>query len=285
MPIRVFKKTSAGRRFSSVNLHAEVTKHFPEKSLLRPKRRTNGRNNQGIITVRGRGGGAKRRYRAIDWKRNKDDVAAKVIGIEYDPNRSAHLALLEYADGTRRYIVAPKGLTDGDEVMSGAARVEPKVGNCMPLRYIPTGLSVHCIELTAGGGGKMCRSAGMYARLSNRDERWATLVMPSGEIRQISVDCRATIGEVGNTDHAQVRYGKAGRRRYLGRRPKTRGMVMSHHAHPMGGGEGKSKGNRAPASASGTFAKGGPTRKPGKGSNKRIIRRRRSIRYGQLPLR
>lgn len=284
MGIRVYKKTSAGRRFASVLTKEEITKHVPEKSLLRPKRRINGRNCHGVITVRGRGGGAKRQYRVIDFKRRTDNVEARVVGIEYDPNRSSNIALVEYPGGERRYIIAPRGLTDGDSVMSSAQRIDPKVGNCMPLKFIPTGLSVHCIEMTAGRGGQMCRSAGMYARLSNREDKWATLVLPSGEIRQVSVECRATIGEVGNEDHQHVRLGKAGRNRYLGRRPKNRGMAKSHDNHPMGGGEGKSKGNRPPAGPTGTLAKGGPTRKPKALSSKRIIRRRRSVRYGQLTL-
>jgi len=282
MPIRVYKRTSAGRRNSSTNMHTEITKNFPEKSLLRPIKKTGGRNSQGKITVRGRGGGHKRRYRSIDFKRRKDDMTATVIGIEYDPNRTSYLALLEYEDGTRRYIQAPVGLTDGDTVMSSANRVEPKVGNCMPLKHIPTGLNVHCLEMVAGRGAQLCRSAGTYARLTNREGKWATLVMPSGEIRQVSVECRATIGQVGNTDHGQVRLGKAGRKRYLGRRPKVRGMAMSHHCHPLGGGEGRSKGGRLPAGPSGTSAKGGRTRSKKKASNKRIIRRRKSVRYGQL---
>ncbi len=284
MPIRVYNRTSAGRRNASVNLHAEVTKQTPEKSLLKKLSKTGGRNCQGKITVQGRGGGHKRRYRVIDWKRRKDDMPARVIGIEYDPNRSAHLALLEYADGTRRYMIAPRGVTDGEVLLSSANRIEPKPGNCMPLKYIPTGLNVHCLEMVPGRGGQMCRSAGSSARLTNREGQWATLVMPSGEIRQVSVECRATIGEVGNVDHQQVRLGKAGKSRHLGRRPKNRGMARSHHTHPMGGGEGRSKGGRAPANAAGTSAKGGRTRSRKKASNKRIIRRRRSVRYGQLTL-
>ncbi|MBL1215929.1 MAG: 50S ribosomal protein L2 [Planctomycetes bacterium] len=285
MPIRVYKRTSAGRRNSSVNTHAEVTKSTPEKTLLRKLTKTGGRNCQGKITVRGRGGGHKRRYRAIDFKRRKDGVAATVLGIEYDPNRTSYIALLEYQDGTRAYIPAPMGLTDGDTVMSSSTeRIEPKVGNCMKLKFIPTGLNVHCLELLRGKGAQMCRAAGTYARLTNREGKWATLVMPSGEIRQVSVECRATIGQMGNTDHSQVRLGKAGRNRHLGRRPKVRGVAMSHHCHPLGGGEGRSKGDRLPAGPSGTSAKGGRTRKRRKASNKRIIRRRRSVRYGQLSL-
>ncbi len=285
MAIRVYKRTSPGRRNSSVNLHSEVTKNTPEKTLLAPISKSGGRNHKGIITTRGRGGGAKRRYRKVDFKRNRKlDVPAKVVGIEYDPNRTSNIALLEFEDGDKAYIIAPKGLTDGDTVVSGSERAEPQVGNSMPLAAIPTGLNVHCIELVPGRGAEMCRSAGTYARLTNREAGWATLVLPSGEVRQVSVNCRATIGEVGNSDHALVRWGKAGRNRHRGKRPIVRGIAKSHHDHPMGGGEGRSKGNRAPASASGTPAKGGRTRKRGQYSDKRIIRRRRSKRYGQLSL-
>lgn len=284
MAIRVYKKTTAGRRNASVNLNSEVTKKTPEKSLLRKLTKNGGRNDQGKITVRGRGGGHKRRYRTIDWKRRKDDMVGKVVGIEYDPNRSSHIALIEYEDATRRYILAPKGLTDGDTVMSSDEKIDPKIGNCMKLKFVPTGLNVHCLELVAGKGGQVCRSAGNYARLTNREGRWATLVMPSGEIRQVSVECRATIGSVGNGDHSLVKLGKAGRNRHRGRRPKVRGMAMSHHCHPLGGGEGRSKGGRMPAGPTGTNSKGGRTRKRNLASDKRIIRRRKSKRYGQLVL-
>lgn len=284
MPTRIYKPVTNGRRNASVNVHAEVTKKSPEKGLLRPLKSRGGRNNQGIVTVRGRGGGHKRRYRVIDFRRNKDDVSGVIVGIEYDPNRTCHIALVEYADGDRRYILAPKGLKDGHDVMSSSQAIEPKDGNCMPLKFIPTGLAVHNIEFEPGRGGAMCRSAGMSARLTNREGRWATLVLPSGEIRQVSVDCRATIGEIGNADHQNVKLGKAGRSRWKGRKPKTRGVAKSHHVHPMGGGEGRSKGNRPPASASGTLAKGGKTRPRNKWSNARILRRRYSKRYGQLTL-
>lgn len=284
MAIRIYKPVTNARRNASVNLHAEVTRRTPEKSLLRPIHRTGGRNVQGKITVRGMGGGAKRRYRVIDFKRSKDDVAAKVIGIEYDPNRTCHIALLEYADGTRRYILAPRGLKDGDPVLSSSHAIDPDAGNCMPLRHIPTGLVVHNIEFEPGKSGALCRSAGAGATLTNKEGQWATLVLPSGEIRQVSMECRATIGQLGNLDHQHVKLGKAGRNRYLGRKGKTRGMAMSHHTHPMGGGEGRSKGGREPANAAGTKAKGGRTRSPGKSSNARILRRRKSKRYGQLKL-
>ncbi len=285
MAIRVYKPTTNGRRNASVNLHVEVTKNTPEKSLLKPLKKTGGRNNQGKITVRGRGGGHKRRYRMIDFRRNKDDMTAKVIGIEYDPNRTCHIALLEYEDGTKRYILAPRGLKDGAEVVSSFnSAVEPAAGNCMPLKFIPTGLTVHNIEFEPGKGGKLCRSAGSGARLTNREGRWATLVLPSGEIRQVSIECRATIGELGNTDHQNIKLGKAGRNRWRGRKPKVRGVAKDHASHPLGGGEGRSKGGREPASASGTKAKGGRTRPRGRWTDNRILRRRKSKRYGQLKL-
>jgi large subunit ribosomal protein L2 len=284
MAIRIYKPNTAGRRNASVNLNSEVTKKTPEKSLLRPLKKTGGRNNQGKATVKGRGGGHKRRYRVIDFRRIKDDVPAKVIGIEYDPNRTCHIALLEYADGVRRYILAGVGQKDGDEVISSAGQVEPRVGNCMPLRFIPTGLTVHNIEFEPGKGGKLCRTAGAGARLTNKEGRWATIVLPSGEIRQVSLECRATVGTLGNTDHQLVKLGKAGRNRWLGRKPKVRGVAKDHACHPLGGGEGRSKSGREPASASGTKSKGGRTRARGKSSDSRIIRRRKSKRYGQLKI-
>lgn len=284
MPIRIYKPTSAGRRNASVNMHAEVTKKRPEKSLLRPLTKKGGRNHQGVITSRGRGGGAKRMYRVIDFRRSdRDGIEGKVIGIEYDPNRSSHIALIEYRDGVKRYIPAPTGLEVGATVVcSRTEQVEPTPGNAMPLRYIPTGLSVHCVEIVPGKGGQFCRSAGTYARLTNREGDYATLVMPSGEIRKVPIDCRATIGQVGNTDHQNRRLGKAGINRLLGRRPITRGMAKSHHAHPLGGGSGRSKGNRPPCGPSGVLAKGGPTRNKKKASSKLILRRRFSKRFGQL---
>ncbi len=284
MPIRIYKPTSAGRRNASVNMHAEVTKKRPEKSLLRPLTKKGGRNHQGVITSRGRGGGAKRMYRVIDFRRSdRDGIEGKVIGIEYDPNRSSHIALIEYADGVKRYIPAPQGLEVGSTVVcSRTEQVEPTPGNAMPLRYIPTGLSVHCVEIVPGKGGQFCRSAGTYAKLTNREGDYATLVMPSGEIRKVPIDCRATIGQVGNTDHQNRRLGKAGINRLLGRRPITRGMAKSHHAHPLGGGSGRSKGNRPPCGPSGVLAKGGPTRNRKKASSKLILRRRFSKRFGQL---
>lgn len=282
MAIRVYKRTTAGRRNSSVNLHSEVTKKRPEKSLLAPKPKKGGRNHHGVITCQSRGGGHKQRYRIIDFKRNKIAVPGKVVGIEYDPNRTCNIAMIEYEDGEKRYILAPVGLADGDPIVSAADSAEPKPGNAMLLRSIPAGLNVHNVEMVAGRGGQLCRSAGSYARLTNKEGGWATLVLPSGEIRQVSLECRATIGQVGNTDHARVRIGKAGRNRHRGRRPHTRGVATNHNDHPMGGGDGRSKGGREPSSPTGVLAKGGRTRLRQKASSKRIIRRRRSRRYGQL---
>lgn len=284
MGIRKYKPTSPGRRNASVLTNEEITKNRPEKSLLAPIKKTGGRNNSGKITVRGRGGGAKRMYRKIDFRRrDRDGIAGKVIGIEYDPNRTCNIALIEYADGKKRYILAPVGLTDGMDVIAHSTEaVEPAVGNSTALRFIPTGMDVHCIELNPGKGGQMCRSAGSSARLTNKEGDYATLVLPSGETRRVHLDCRATIGQVGNTDHQNRRLGKAGISRHLGRRPKTRGVAMSHDAHPLGGGEGRSKGGRAPVSKSGTLSKGGRTRNKKQPSSKLIIRRRMSKRYGQV---
>lgn len=284
MAIRIYKRTSAGRRNASVNLYSEVTKWTPEKSLLRPKPKKAGRNHHGVITCQSVGGGAKQRYRLIDFRRNRLDQPARVVGIEYDPNRTCNIALIQYEDGQKSYIVAPVGLKDGDTVLSSLSPIEPKVGNSMPLRAIPAGLEVHNIELAPGKGGQLCRAAGSYARLTNKEGQWATLVFPSGEIRQVLIDCRATIGQVGNLDHQNVRVGKAGRARHMGIRPHTRGIARNHNDHPLGGGSGRSKGNRTPCSPTGVPAKGGKTRKRNKASNKRIIRRRFSVRYGQLTL-
>jgi large subunit ribosomal protein L2 len=284
MPIRIYKPTSAGRRNASVNMHAEVTRAEPEKSLLRPIHKKGGRNNRGVITSRGRGGGAKRQYRMIDFKRkDRDGVEGTVAAIEYDPNRTSHIALIEYTDGIKRYIIAPLGLKVGTVIVSSNTQpVEPTVGNAMPLRHIPAGLDVHCVELVPGKGAQICRSAGTYARLSNKEGDYATLVLPSGEQRRVPIDCKATIGQTGNPDNRLRRLGKAGLTRLLGRRPITRGMAKSHHAHPMGGGSGRSKGNRPPAGPTGVLAKGGRTRNPKKASSKLIIRRRMSKRYGQV---
>lgn len=285
MGVRNYKPTSAGRRKSSVNDFAELTdrKRKPQKSLLEPIKKTGGRNHHGKITSWWRGGGHKRRYRRIDFKRNKDDIPAAVLAIEYDPNRSCHIALLEYEDGERRYILAPQGLTAGDKVESGKS-VEPAKGYCMPLKSIPVGMDVHNIELTAGQGGKLVRTAGSSARLVAREGEWATLLLPSGEMRQVRVECRATIGQIGNADHQNIRLGKAGRKRHMGRRPHNRGTSMNPVAHPLGGGEGRSGGGRHPCSPWGKLAKGGRTRNPRKRSSRRILRRRRSRRYGIVSL-
>lgn len=281
MGIRVYKPVTAGRRFSSVSDFAEITDRHkrPEKSLLRRLRRGSGRNNQGFITARHRGGGHKRHYRLIDFKRDKDNIAARVMFIEYDPNRSARIALLHYADGEKRYILAPDGLKAGDTVVSGP-EAEPRLGNCLPLRKIPTGLSIHNIEMQPGRGGQMCRSAGTAGILTAREGRWAQITLPSGEVRRIAADCRATIGTISNADHMNVRVGKAGRSRWLGRRPHVRGTAMNPVDHPLGGGEGRTKGGRHPCGPTGVLAKGGKTRRRRKPSNAAIIRRRRSRRYG-----
>ena len=285
MGVKKYKPTSAGRRRSSVNDYSELTdkRRRPTKSLLEPLPKSGGRNHHGKITSWWRGGGHKRMYRRIDFKRKNDTGRATVVAIEYDPNRTCHVALIEYGDGTKSYILAPAGLQAGDWVESGL-QVEPKLGNAMPLKSIPVGMDVHNIEMTAGQGGKLVRSAGSSARLIAREGEWVTLLMPSGEMRQIRVECRATIGQVGNADHQHVRLGKAGRKRHLGRRPHNRGTTMNPVAHPLGGGEGRRAGGRHPCSPWGKLAKGGRTRSPRKGSNKRILRRRRSVRYGQLTL-
>ncbi len=283
MAIKKYKRTSAGRRNSSVNTHDAVTASKPTKSLLRPLKKRGGRNNQGKITTRHRGGGHKRMYRLIDFKRDKDDMAGRVMAVEYDPNRSCHVALLEYEGGQNAYILAPVGLQVGAEVHSGA-KVEPRVGNCMPLSAIPVGMEVHNIEMRPGQGGKMVRSAGGAARLAARDGDKAQLILPSGESRLVSAKCRATIGQLGNVEHQGVRIGKAGRKRHLGRRPHVRGSAMNPVAHPMGGGEGRRAGGRQPVSPTGKLAKGGKTRRKRKASDKLILRRRRNVRYGQLKI-
>ena len=284
MGIVAYKPTSPGRRKSTVNDFSELTdkKNRPEKSLCERLPKHGGRNHHGRITARHRGGGARRIYRRIDFKRNKDGVTASVKAIEYDPNRSCHIALVEYEDGEKRYILAPLGLGVGDAVESGPG-VEPKVGNAMPLKNMPPGMDVHNIELNIGQGGRLVRSAGGSARLMSRDGKWAIIVLPSGEMREVRAECRATIGQVGNVDHQSLRWGKAGRMRHRGRRPRTRGTAMNPVAHPLGGGEGRSGGGRHPCSPSGKLAKGTRTRLPNKASNRRILRRRKSKRYGQLP--
>ena len=283
MGIRIYKPTSAGRRNSSVNTYEDITSTTPEKSLLTPLPKKGGRNNQGFITSRHRGGGNKRMYRIIDFHRNKDTHGADVESIQYDPNRSCNIALLKYEDGEKRYILAPLGLKVGQKVYSGDS-AEPRLGNCMPLSKIPVGLEVHNVEMVPGQGGKMVRSAGGVARLIGKDGKFAQLVLPSGEMRMINVHCRATIGQIGNIEHSSVRLGKAGRSRHMGIRPRVRGSAMNPVAHPMGGGEGRRAGGRHPVSPWGQLAKGGKTRKRGKTSNKLILRRRRNVRIGQLVL-
>ncbi len=274
MGIRKYKPTSPGRRHGSVLDYSEITHVGPEKSLLRPIKKTGGRNNTGRITSRRRGGGHKRRYRLIDFKRNKVGVPATVKTIEYDPNRSANIALLWYADGEKRYILAPLGLQVGQQLNSGPES-EPLVGNSMPLANIPLGMTIHNIELHAGRGGQICRSAGSSAQLTAREGNYAVVEMPSREVRRIHVGCRATVGRVGNTDHQNVKLGKAGRRRHLGRRPKVRGTAMNPVDHPMGGGEGRTAGGRHPCSPTGILSKGGRTRRSKNPTNKFILRRRK----------
>ncbi|MFL2870263.1 MAG: 50S ribosomal protein L2 [Pirellulaceae bacterium] len=284
MGIRFYKPTTPGRRGASVSDFADLTKGAePEKSLLRPLKKKGGRNNHGKITVRHRGGGHKRRYRLIDFKRTKDGIPATVASIQYDPNRSARIALLNYADGEKRYIISPNGLQVGQTVVSGE-KCDPDTGNCMPLNAIPLGTEIHNVELLPGRGAVMCRSAGTSATLMARESNWAQVSLPSGEIRRIPSACRATIGKVGNTEHGSINLGKAGRKRWLGRRPHVRGTAMNPVDHPHGGGEGRTKGGRHPVSPSGVPAKGGATRQRRKPSNAAIVRRRRTRRYGQLKL-
>lgn len=274
MGIKSYKPTSPGRRHGNVLDFVELTTSKPEKGLLAPLKKTGGRNNHGRITARRRGGGHKRRYRIIDWKRDKDGVPAKVATIEYDPNRSANIALLHYADGEKRYILAPLGLTQGQTVVSGPGS-DPRPGNAMKLIDIPIGQTVHNIELKVGRGGQVCRSAGSSAQLTARDGEYAVISMPSGELRRIHVQCRATIGRVGNTDHQNVKLGKAGRKRHMGRRPEVRGTAMNPVDHPMGGGEGRTAGGRHPCGPTGKLSKGGRTRRRNHPSDKFILRRRR----------
>jgi large subunit ribosomal protein L2 len=274
MGIRKYKPTSPGRRHGSVLDYSEITSTTPEKSLLRPLKKTGGRNNRGRITCRHRGGGHKRRYRLIDFKRNKDGIPARVATIEYDPNRTCFIAKLFYADGEKRYILAPIGLEVGQTITSGPG-AEPNPGNAMPLESIPVGVQVHNIELQPGRGGQICRSAGTAAQLQAREGSYAVLLLPSGELRRIHVTCRATIGRVGNTDYQNVKLGKAGRRRHLGRRPHVRGTAMNPVDHPMGGGEGRTSGGRHPCSPTAVLAKGGRTRRRNHPTDRFIIRRRK----------
>ena len=273
MPIRKRKPTSPGRRFQTVSDFAEVTRNKPEKSLTKSKKRSSGRNVYGRTTSRHRGGGHKQKYRDIDFKRAKDGVPAKVAAIEYDPNRNARIALLHYHDGEKRYILAPAGVAVGDVLSSGQGS-EIRPGNALPLRYIPVGTTVHNIELAPGGGGKMARSAGSSVVLLAKEGSYATLRLPSTEMRRVSIDCRATVGEVGNSEHELIKIGKAGRNRWKGVRPQTRGVAMNPVDHPLGGGEGRTSGGRPAVSPWGQPE--GRTRDKNKPSQSLIVRRRRT---------
>ncbi|MCX6530482.1 MAG: 50S ribosomal protein L2 [Actinobacteria bacterium] len=273
MGIRKRKPTSAGRRFQTVSDFAEITKSTPEKTLLAPSPRTGGRNSYGRKTARHRGGGHKQQYRIVDFKRNKDAITAKVVAIEYDPNRTCRIALLHYADGEKAYILAPKGLEVGQHVSSGQG-ADIKPGNAMPLRYMPVGTTVHNVELRPGQGGKIARSAGMAVQLVAKEGEFATLRMPSTEMRRVLIDCRATVGEVGNSEHELIKIGKAGRNRWKGVKPQTRGVAMNPVDHPLGGGEGKTSGGRPAVSPWGKPER--RTRDKNKPSQQLIVRRRRS---------
>src|SRR2546421_5179313 len=280
MPVRKYKPTSPGRRFMSVASFDEVTKAEPEKSLTEPLKKRAGRNVYGRVTTRHKGGGHKRRYRVIDFKRRKDGVPAKVAAVEYDPNRSARIALLHYADGAKSYILAPAGLRVGSVVQSGPG-ADIKPGNALPLANIPTGTLVHNVELQPGKGGQMARSAGSGIQLVAKDGDHAVLRLPSGEMRRVLLVCRATVGQVGNSDHSNESGGKAGRSRWIGKRPSVRGSAMNPVDHPHGGGEGKSKGGRHPVTPWGVPTLGKRTRKKHKTSDKLIIRQRRRGKEGR----
>ncbi len=275
MAIKSYNPTTPSRRHMTVlDYKSEITAGKPEKSLVKGKKSTGGRNNYGRITTRFRGGANKRLYRVIDFLRNKDGIAAKVVSIEYDPNRSANIALLSYADGEKKYILCPNGLKVGDTVMNGKG-AEVKVGNAMALKDIPVGFQIHAIELQPGRGAVMARSAGQVATLRGKEEIYVQIKLPSGEVRMVHGDCRATIGQVGNLDYMNVKQGKAGKRRYLGFRPHVRGVVMNPVDHPMGGGEGRTSGGGHPVSPWGKPAKGKLTRNPKKTSGKFIVERRK----------
>ncbi|MDO4613211.1 MAG: 50S ribosomal protein L2 [Actinomycetaceae bacterium] len=274
MAIRKYKPTTPGRRGASVSDFSEITRSHPEKSLVRPLSKTGGRNSYGRVTSRHRGGGHKRAYRVIDFRRNdKDGVPAKVAHIEYDPNRTANIALLHYADGDKRYIIAPAKIKQGDRIEQGPG-ADIKPGNNLPLRHIPLGTVIHAVELRPGGGAKIARSAGSSVQLVAKEGDYAQLRMPSGEIRNVLIGCRATIGEVGNAEQGNINWGKAGRMRWKGRRPKVRGVVMNPVDHPHGGGEGRTSGGRHPVSPWGKPE--GRTRRPNKASDRLIVRRRRT---------
>ncbi len=274
MAVRKLNPTSPGVRFQTRSDFKEVTKKTPEKSLLVSISRKGGRNNNGRVTMRRRGGGHRKLYRVVDFKRNKDGISARVAGIEYDPNRSSHIALLIYKDGEKRYIIAPKEISVGDELLSGD-KAEPRPGNCLALEKIPEGTLIHNIELRPGKGGQIARSAGAFAQLMAKEGRFANIKLSSGEVRLVDVKCRATVGTVGNTDHENVSIGKAGRTRWMGRRPRVRAVAMNPVDHPMGGGEGRSSGGRHPCSPFGIPAKGFKTRKKRKQSSKYILSRKK----------
>ena len=274
MGVKKLKPTTPGSRFATRADFSELTTSSPEKRLTRALRKSGGRNNTGRITIRRRGGGHKRRYRIIDFKRNKLEIPGKVATIEYDPNRSAYISLIHYIDGDKRYIISPEKLKVGDDVISGE-NVPLKNANSLPLKNIPAGINVHNIELSPGKGGQMARSAGSYAQVMAHDNKLCTLKLPSGEVRMVLDECRATIGQVGNRTHEQIVSGKAGRTRWLGRRPKVRGVAMNPVDHPMGGGEGKSSGGRHPSTPWGKPTKGYKTRKKNKKSNSMIVKRRK----------
>ena len=272
MALKKYKPVTAGMRWRIGNAYAEITTNEPEKSLLEPMSKTAGRNAQGRRSMRYMGGGHKKKYRVIDFKRNKKDITAKVLTIEYDPNRSAFIALVEYTDGEKRYILAPQGLQVGATVISGNA-VVPEIGNALQLKNMPLGTNVHNIEMQPSQGGKLARSAGSSAQLTSKEEKYAVLKMPSGELRKILINCYATVGVVSNSDHGLQTMGKAGRNRWRGIRPRNRGVAMNPVDHPMGGGEGKASGGH-PRSRTGKYAKGQKTRKHGKASNKLILQRK-----------
>ena len=275
MPVKVYKPMTNGQRAKSTLINEEITTNVPEKSLVVTLKKNGGRNNQGRITVRHRGGGEKRKYRIIDFKRNKDGVVGTVVSIEYDPNRSANIALINYADGEKRYIIAPKGIKVGNKIESGE-KVDIKLGNSLPLANIPEGTLVHNVELKAGKGAQMARSAGSSVQILGREGRYTLLRLASGEVRKVLSTCRATIGEVGNADHELVRLGKAGRKRHMGIRPTVRGSVMNPNDHPHGGGEGRAPiGRKGPVTPWGKPALGYKTRDKKKASNKLIVRRRK----------
>jgi len=274
MPVRKLNPRTPGTRHRTIPGFEEITKSTPEKSLLESISRTGGRNNRGRMTAKRRGGGHRKQYRIIDFKRNKDGIEAKVVGVEYDPNRSANIALLVYGDGEKRYILSPNGLKVGDRVASGD-KAEIKTGNSLPIKLIPEGTQLHNIELRCGKGGQMARSAGASAQLMAKEGSYGTIKLSSGEVRLVQLNCRATIGVVGNSEHNNVSHGKAGRTRWVGRRPRVRAVAMNPIDHPMGGGEGKSSGGRHPCSPWGQPAKGYKTRAPRKSSNSLILSRRK----------